>query len=133
MLFHRARTKLIDHSLYIGNSILARIDTCQFLGVFVDQYLTFKPHIQYLTNKVSKNIRIIYPASTRNRDPTGSPRGKKSGARLGSPSGPRWFMTTGTSRVPPGSRWFVLWAPHGPRISCPTSLSTGCPAQSLHH
>ena len=59
ILFHRARKKLlIDHSL-IGDSILVRADTCKFLGTFVDRHLTFKPHIQYLTHKISRNIRII--------------------------------------------------------------------------
>ena len=62
MLFYRARKKLlVDHSLYIRDFILARHDIWKFLGTFVDQCLTFKPHIQYLTNKVSKNIGIISP------------------------------------------------------------------------
>ena len=48
VLFHRARKKFLkDHSLYDGDSILARVETCKFLGTFV--HLTFKPHIQYLT------------------------------------------------------------------------------------
>ena len=51
---------LVDHSLYIGDSILAHVDTCKFLGTFVDQHLTFKSHIQYLTNKASKNIGISH-------------------------------------------------------------------------
>ena len=55
----------IDHSLYIGHSILDHVDTCKFLGTFVDQHLTFKLHIQYLTNKVSEKEKyqnhLSYP------------------------------------------------------------------------
>ena len=50
---------LDNHHIRIGDSFLSRVDNCKFLGIIINQHLTFKPHIQYLINKISINIGII--------------------------------------------------------------------------
>ena len=57
--YKKEKPFLDHHYIHIGNFILSRVDICKFLGIWIDQYLTFKPHIQYLINKISKNIAII--------------------------------------------------------------------------
>ena len=61
MLFHKARKNISLNELFIciGDSVLSHVDACKFLGIVIDEHLTFKPHIQYVTNKLSKNIGII--------------------------------------------------------------------------
>ena len=55
----KKKIHLDNHHIRIGDSFLSRVDNCKFLGIIIDQHLTFKPHIQYLINKISKNIGII--------------------------------------------------------------------------
>ena len=62
MLFHKPKKKKIhldNHHIRIGDSFLSRVDNCKFLGIIIDQHLTFKPHIQYIASKNSKNNGII--------------------------------------------------------------------------
>ena len=62
MFSHKARKKFVmdDCNIYISNSVMSRGESCRFLGVIIDQHLSFKQHIQYLAAKISKNIGIIY-------------------------------------------------------------------------
>ena len=62
MLFHKARKKFVmdDCNIYVNNSVISRVESCKFLGVIIDQYLSLKQHIQYIAAKISKNIGIIY-------------------------------------------------------------------------
>ena len=49
-----------DCYIYIGNSVISRVESCRFIGVIINQYLSIKQHIQYLVVKISKNIGFIY-------------------------------------------------------------------------
>ena len=64
MIFHRARIKLINNSsnVVIGGSILTKIDEIKYLGVIIDNKLTWIPHITYVKNKVSKGTGIMFKA-----------------------------------------------------------------------
>ena len=42
--------------------MIKRTNAIKFLGVIVDENLTWKNHISTLENKVSKNIDILYKA-----------------------------------------------------------------------
>ena len=42
---------------------LQTVDSLKFLGVCIDHQITWKDHITYISNKLSKSIAIIYRAS----------------------------------------------------------------------
>ncbi len=46
-------------SLNVDGNEIKQVTQCKFLGVVVDNNFTWKPHIQYITNKVSKGIGIL--------------------------------------------------------------------------
>ena len=45
--------------LQIDNKQIQRFESIKFLGVFLDEDLTWKEHIKYIENKLAKNIGII--------------------------------------------------------------------------
>ena len=51
---------LLLHKLTINDTIIKREQATKFLGILVDENLTWKPHIHYLENKISKNIGVLY-------------------------------------------------------------------------
>ena len=67
MLFH----KCIDQEniplklplLQLNSNIIERESSLKFLGVILDEHLTWKKHIQLIENKVSKNVGVLYKAS----------------------------------------------------------------------
>ena len=46
----------------MGDSILTATDKLKYLGVIIDDKITWIPHITYIQNKVSKGIGIIFKA-----------------------------------------------------------------------
>ena len=48
-----------DIPIYLQNSLLTRVDKVKYLGVFFDQHLTFKHHIEFLCKKISPIIGIL--------------------------------------------------------------------------
>ena len=48
--------------LQINNYNIERILSVKFLGVLLDENLSWKDHINYTENKISKNIGILYKA-----------------------------------------------------------------------
>lgn len=48
--------------LKINNVTIKRVNTMKFLGVVLDESLTFKYHIEIIENKISKNLGILYKA-----------------------------------------------------------------------
>ena len=67
MLFH----KCIDQEniplqlplLQLNSKIIERENSLKFLGVVLDEDLTWKKHIQLIENKGSKNVGVLYKAS----------------------------------------------------------------------
>ena len=47
----------------IDNQPINQVTETTFLGVILDKNLTWKPHISYLANKISKSIGVIYRSS----------------------------------------------------------------------
>src|SRR6218665_2497169 len=45
--------------LFIGDSAITRVDTAKFLGVYMDETLTWTNHIKIIANKTVKNIGVI--------------------------------------------------------------------------
>ena len=46
--------------LKIDKSIINRVRECKFLGTVINENLTWKPHINLITSKISKNIGIMF-------------------------------------------------------------------------
>ena len=59
----RQRRQTLDLLLEINNHRLERVKETSFLGVILDESLTWKSHISYVASKISKSIGIIYRSS----------------------------------------------------------------------
>ena len=62
--FHKPSKKdnilLVLPKLSICNNEIKRSESIKFLGVFLDENLTWKDHIRYLENKIAKNIGLLF-------------------------------------------------------------------------
>ena len=65
-LFHKTKSKnnlpLVLPDLFI-NGVKIKINGVKFLGVMVDENLTWKTHIELAENKISKSVGILFKAS----------------------------------------------------------------------
>ena len=61
MIFHN-KNKPIDHSpiININNIPVNRVTDFNFLGITLDEQLTWKSHINKISAKISKSIGILY-------------------------------------------------------------------------
>ena len=50
-------------SMTFNNIEIKRENPIKFLGVIIDENLTWKNHIEVIENKISKNIEVLYRAS----------------------------------------------------------------------
>ena len=48
--------------LQLNSNIIERENSLKFLGIILDEHLTWKKHIQLIENKVSKNVGVLYKA-----------------------------------------------------------------------
>ena len=48
--------------LTINNIAIKRDYVTKFLGILIDENITWKPHIHYIENKISKNVGLLYKA-----------------------------------------------------------------------
>ena len=53
---------LVLPTLKINNTLIKRVDHIKFLGVLLDENLTWKNHINLIENKTSKSLGILHPA-----------------------------------------------------------------------
>ena len=64
--FHKSTKKddipLVLAKLIINNPEIARTESIKFIGVLLDENLSWKTHIKYIENKISKNIGILFKA-----------------------------------------------------------------------
>src|SRR6218665_66663 len=56
---HRKHLPSTEGVLTINNISIPRVDNARFLGVHIDQFLTWKTHISSVSSKVAKNIGIL--------------------------------------------------------------------------
>ena len=65
-LFHKPSRKddlpLLLPRLLIKKHKVERVKSIKFLGVLLDENLSWKDHIKYIENKVAKNIGLLYRA-----------------------------------------------------------------------
>ena len=63
-LFHRPSRRddlpLLLPKLLIKKHKVERVESIKFLGVLLDENLSWKDHIKYIENKVAKNIGLLY-------------------------------------------------------------------------
>ena len=65
IIFHRARIKVTNYpsTLVMGGSILTvTTNEIKYIGVIIDDKITWIPHITYIKNKVSKGIDLMFKA-----------------------------------------------------------------------
>ena len=48
--------------LLISTEQVERVGSIKFLGVLLDEHLSWKEHIRYTENKIAKNIGLLYRA-----------------------------------------------------------------------
>ena len=48
--------------LLISTEQVERVGSIKFLGVLLDEHLSWKEHIRYTENKIGKNIGLLYRA-----------------------------------------------------------------------
>ena len=67
MLFHRLTDQenipLKLPLLQLNGNIIKKQNSLKFLGIILDEYLTWKKHIQLTENKVSKNVGVLHETS----------------------------------------------------------------------
>ena len=56
---HRKRVPLAKGTVTINNLPIPQVSTTKFLGIYVDQFLTWKDHIAHISAKIAKNIGIL--------------------------------------------------------------------------
>ena len=59
----RQRRQTLDISIQIDNNVIEHVKETVFLGVILNEHLSWKPHILSVSRKVSKSIGIIYKSS----------------------------------------------------------------------
>ena len=59
----RQKRRTLDISVVLNNHIIAQTKEVVFLGVILDENLSWKPHILNVSRKISKSIGIIYKSS----------------------------------------------------------------------
>ena len=63
MIFRpRQKTLSITKQIIKENNALGQVDNIKFLGVYIDQHLTWKTHVNFFAAKISKSVRLLYKA-----------------------------------------------------------------------
>ena len=61
MVFRKSRRKIeLKEDVIIDNVKIDFVTQTKFLGVILDQHLTFKSHVQYTKGKIARGIGILY-------------------------------------------------------------------------
>ena len=60
MVFHRKQKKVGEVNVAIDSTVIERIQSFNFLGIMLNEALSWKNHIAMVSNKISKVIRILY-------------------------------------------------------------------------
>ena len=59
----RQKKQSLDISIILTSHAIERVKDIVFLGVILDENLTWKPHIAHVSRKISKSIGVIYKSS----------------------------------------------------------------------
>ena len=53
------RVPVANFSLHIDNTIIKRVKNCTYLGVYLNENISWSIHIDKISNKISKTIGVI--------------------------------------------------------------------------
>ena len=59
-MYHRMRMAKITRDVIIENKNINEVNAFKFLGVIIDNKLTWQDHIYYIKNRIAKSMGIIY-------------------------------------------------------------------------
>ena len=59
----RQRREILDSPIMIKNSPIKKVAETLFLGVVIDEHVTWKPHIAHVASEASKAIGVLYKSS----------------------------------------------------------------------
>ena len=60
IIFHKPHSKPPDtFKITLNNIELERVECTKFLGVLIQEHLSWKPHIEYVCNRVSKATALL--------------------------------------------------------------------------
>ena len=64
MIFRpRQKTLPINKQIVIENNVLEQADnSTKFLGVYIDQHLMWKTHVNFIAAKIFKSVGLLYKA-----------------------------------------------------------------------
>ena len=63
MSFHPRQKKVnVNVPLSLENTVIKQVTETKFLGVLIDQHLSWKPHIDFVSQKILKSVGIIAKA-----------------------------------------------------------------------
>ena len=58
-LFHMPQKKHSNHIISIDNIAVECVDSFNFFGIYLDKYMNWKSHTDYIATKISKSIGIL--------------------------------------------------------------------------
>ena len=67
MLFYASNARCIPEQsfeLFIESFKVKRVESCKFLGVYLDEKMTWKTHIEQITSKMSKKLVYFLELNT---------------------------------------------------------------------
>ena len=61
MIFHNHQRDIINHTpkLELNGEPLVRVEDFNFLGLTIDQHMTWNAHIQKISNKISRSLGVM--------------------------------------------------------------------------
>ena len=59
MLFHMPQKNIETPIIIIDNTVIECVDSFNFLGIYLDKYMNWKRHTDYIATKISKSIGIL--------------------------------------------------------------------------
>ena len=63
MIFRpRQKTLPITRQIILESNVLEQVDNTKFLGVYIDQHLEWKTHVNFIAAKISKSVGFLYKA-----------------------------------------------------------------------
>ena len=63
MIFRpRQKTLPITRQIILENNVLEQVAKTKFLGVYIDQHLEWKTHVNFIAAKISKSVGLLYKA-----------------------------------------------------------------------
>ena len=60
MIFTNRQIDFSSYCVFVGNNILDRVNSCTFLGLCLDEKLTFKNHCTLVGNKIARSVGILF-------------------------------------------------------------------------